>query len=398
MSGDLLSIVIPVYNVKEYLDECISSVLRQTYRNIEVIIVLDGPTDGSDVICKQYAEMDKRIKLISFEKNQGLFHARAKGFKAASGKYIGSVDADDYIDENLYQQMMEYSSGFDLVIARWKREEGNSTRQAGDMLALGPYTTENDLDFLIEHLIDISVPGGGLHIKSGIAPFVWNKLYRADISKRIYENIYGNVAVSEDLVFTSLYVLACKSVLITDICGYHYRIRKRSGAHSSSIDRSTADIRDLYHVLEPAFMAHSRRDVLMPQLQRKVARMLTRAPSKMGFVPEAQNKTIIFPFLNLLTGKRIALYGAGVIGQSYWLQIHQFEICEIAIWVDEKWKYYRQEGRDVSPVEGLLGETCEYVVVAAFSEDTANAAKEKIFSLGIAKERILWKKPYVMDV
>ena len=119
MADDLLSIVVPVYNVRNYVDECLSSILSQTYRNLEIIIVLDAPTDGSDEICRRYAERDKRVKLIVFEENKGLFRARASGFEAASGRYVGSVDADDYIDRDMYQNLMDCRADFVLVISRW---------------------------------------------------------------------------------------------------------------------------------------------------------------------------------------------------------------------------------------------------------------------------------------
>ena len=142
-------------------------------------------------------------------------------------------------------------------------------------------------------------------------------------------------------------------------------------------------------------MAHPRREALMPQLQRKVARLLNRAPSKMGFCAQARNQTIVFPFLNLLEGRRVALYGAGLIGQSYWLQIRKFEMCEIDIWVDEDWEYYRREGRNVHPVESLLTGGWEYVVIASFHRDTAGKAKERLRALGIEDGRVLWKDPFI---
>lgn len=393
MSEELLSIVVPVYNVREYLDECVTSILDQAYRNIEVILSLDCPTDGSDEICEKYARLDKRVKLIVSEKNCGTVHAWKSGVKAASGEYLGFVDADDYIDADMYQRLMECKGDFDLVISRWKREENGHMREAYDILEPGPYTTTEDMAFLLEHIIDISVPGGGEHIKSGIAPFVWNKLYKTDIARAAFQNIGENIAVTGDQAFVCCCILQCRSVLISDICGYHYRIRSGSNCHFSNINKSTADARDLYNTLEPVFMAHPRKDVLMPQLQKKVARILARAPSKMGFCKEAQNHTYVFPFFNLLNGKHIALYGAGEFGQVYWRQIHRHGMCEVDMWVDKKWEYFRREGHDVSPVETLLNETYEYVVIAVDQHDAATEIRRDLISMGVAEDKILWKVP-----
>lgn len=394
MSEELLSIVVPVYNVREYLDECITSILNQTYRNLEVIIVLDGPTDGSDEICRRYAETDGRIKLIAFEKNRGPSFARSAGVEAASGKYLGFVDADDYIDPNFYQQLMECRGGFDLVISRWKREEGGKTRVSRDALPAGPYETEEDMEFILEHIVSITELGGGEYIRPGIFPIQFNKLYKTSSAKKIYAQTAGNMRIFEDLTFICLYILTCRSVLITDICGYHYRIRKTSTGHSFfNVDRYTSDVQSMYRVLEPVFAAHPRRDILMPQLQRKVASLLNRAPRKAGFCEEAQNRTFVFPFFNLLDGKHIALYGAGETGQAYRRQIRRHGMCEVDIWVDEKWEYYRREGWDVSPVEALANGTYDYVVIAAGRQDVADGIRERLAAMGTAADKILWRAP-----
>ena len=104
MTEDLLSIVVPVYNVAPYLDRFIQSLLNQTYQKLEIILVDDGSTDGSGKICAKYAKQDPRIKLISQE-NQGAAVARRNGTRLASGRYMTSIDPDDYVDEDLYEQL-----------------------------------------------------------------------------------------------------------------------------------------------------------------------------------------------------------------------------------------------------------------------------------------------------
>ena len=95
---DLISIIIPIYNVEKYLPDCLNSVISQTYSNIEIILVDDGSPDGCAKICDYYAKKDNRIKVIH-QKNGGLSNARNSGIKIATGKYITFVDSDDYIDK-----------------------------------------------------------------------------------------------------------------------------------------------------------------------------------------------------------------------------------------------------------------------------------------------------------
>ena len=111
----MISIIVPVYNVEEYLEECLESIRKQTYQDIEVILVNDGSTDGSQAICEHYCQMDKRFQLIN-QKNQGQSVARNRGVKESLGEYIMFVDSDDVVSLGLLEQLMKYmSDGIDIV-------------------------------------------------------------------------------------------------------------------------------------------------------------------------------------------------------------------------------------------------------------------------------------------
>ena len=111
MNNDLISIIVPVFNVEKYLEKCIVSILNQSYQNLEIIFVDDGSTDSSGLICNKYKKMDKRVKVIH-KKNGGLSDARNYGIKASKGKYITFIDSDDYIEkdyvEYLYSLIQKY--------------------------------------------------------------------------------------------------------------------------------------------------------------------------------------------------------------------------------------------------------------------------------------------------
>lgn len=343
----------------------------------------------------RYSEADTRIKLIS-QTNQGVTAARKAAMKAAAGSYVTFVDGDDYVDKDLFQQMMDCRNSFDLVIAHWMRNSEKGTRRCFDKLTAGAYQTQEEMDFILDHMVNASLPGGLVNLKSGIASYLWNKLYRTDIAKEIYEQISATIRGGEDMVFTYLYLLKCRSVLITDICGYHYRVRTDSIAHSTN--RGCEIIRrecDLYDNVAPAFMAHPRGKTLMPQLKLKLSARMARAPVKMGFPPEAQLelKTYVFPFINLLDGKRIALYGAGLIGKHYWRQVHKLGVCDIAVWVDEDWRTLQREGAEVSEVEALTGVEFDFLVIAALAEETAEKISGKLILEGVPERKILWKAP-----
>lgn len=110
-----ISIIVPVYNGEQYLDKCISSIVKQTYRDLELILIDDGSRDGSGIICDRWAEKDPRIKVIHQE-NQGVSAARNAGLDIAAGEFIGFVDADDEIAPETYETVLREISGHDIVM------------------------------------------------------------------------------------------------------------------------------------------------------------------------------------------------------------------------------------------------------------------------------------------
>lgn len=101
----MISIIIPIYKVEQYLDECVTSIINQTYKDLEIILVDDGSPDKCPRMCDEWAKKDARIKVVH-KKNGGLSSARNAGLKVAKGEYIGFVDSDDYVDETMYEDLM----------------------------------------------------------------------------------------------------------------------------------------------------------------------------------------------------------------------------------------------------------------------------------------------------
>ena len=124
---DTISVIVPVYKVEPYLKQCVDSIINQTYKNLEIILVDDGSTDNCGKICDEYASKDNRIKVLHIE-NGGPAVARNAGLDIATGKYIGYVDSDDYIEpdmyETLYNAMIKTNAG--LVVCNWYRQDGTN--------------------------------------------------------------------------------------------------------------------------------------------------------------------------------------------------------------------------------------------------------------------------------
>ena len=172
MTTPLISVIVPVYRVEEYLERCVKSILSQTYKNLEVILVDDGSPDQCPAICDACAEKDVRVKVIHQE-NKGLSGARNAGIDAASGEYLAFVDSDDYVSphfiEELYQLLQD--TGCAIGQCRFSYVKGDGLVEEGDS-AFCIYRGES----LMEQLY-------GPEEKATCFVVAWNKLYRAEIFK-----------------------------------------------------------------------------------------------------------------------------------------------------------------------------------------------------------------------
>lgn len=124
MKNKKVSIIVPVYNVDNYLEECLDSLVNQTYKNLEIILINDGSSDNSLEICKRYNKKDNRIKIIDFEKNFGYPHAINEGIKSSSGDYIVFIDSDDYITDNFIESLMKNTKKYVLTFCNDTLPEG----------------------------------------------------------------------------------------------------------------------------------------------------------------------------------------------------------------------------------------------------------------------------------
>ena len=170
MTTPLISVIVPVYRVEEYLERCVKSILSQTYKNLEVILVDDGSPDQCPAICDAWAEKDARVKVIHQE-NKGLSGARNAGIDAASGEYLAFVDSDDYVSphfiEELYQLLQD--TGCAIGQCRFSYVKGDGLVEEGDS-AFCIYRGES----LMEQLY-------GPEEKATYFVVAWNKLYHTII-------------------------------------------------------------------------------------------------------------------------------------------------------------------------------------------------------------------------
>lgn len=224
---DLISVIIPAFNVEKYLQKCLETVLSQTHRNLEIIVINDGSKDNTGRIADEFAKNDHRIKIIHQE-NQGVSTARNNGLKISKGDFIGFVDADDEVAEDFYEfllnNLQKYNAdishcGFDLV-------KPNTTVKFHDSKII---LEQNKLDAIRELL-------SGKRVE----PSSCTKLFK----KSVVENLFfaTDIKINEDLLFNIEAFKKAEKIVFEDVVKYHYYYNSTSASRSSKVLERANDV------------------------------------------------------------------------------------------------------------------------------------------------------------
>lgn len=215
----LISVIIPVYNVEKYLPQCIESVINQTYKNLEIILVDDGSSDNSGKICNQYAESDSRIKVIH-KQNDGVSKARNDGIEISTGELIYFLDSDDWIDLCLFEEIIKaYTENefdavfFDYVVEYTNKKITEKSLTLSDELV----TYSNSIEYLTSYM------------KNG---YMWNAVYKTSVIKDNKIIFKKNVSPIEDMLFKFSCYPFIKSYAYIKHAYHHYRQLNNSAIHS----------------------------------------------------------------------------------------------------------------------------------------------------------------------
>jgi len=383
----LISVIVPVFNIDKYISKCIESIMEQTYKNLQIILVDDGSTDTSGEICDRYAKKDIRIQVIH-KKNGGLVSARNAGLEAAAGEYVGFVDGDDYIDIGFYEVLLEdmLKNDVDFVHMGYRTENGNSSRACGNFETEKYQLTENSRLYFVEE---------GIFGKSGtfqITPSIWSKLFKREFIQKCYARVPKELSYGEDMFCLSMCMLEGRSMYLHKTAMYHYVNRQGSLMNSAYVS-SVINISELYHALKNLFMEYNVYGLLRPCLETYLARIMLLAIKKIGKSMES----VSFYYLkniDVIKGKKVVIYGAGSVGQGYYAQISRYATCMIVGWVDLKFQQYQFGYAQVQPVTELEKMQYDVLLLAIKDENKAKQIKRELMERrGIPEKMIMWEQP-----
>ena len=250
----MISVIIPVYNVENYLEECLKSVQNQTYTNIEVLLVNDGSTDNSKQICERYCQEDSRFLLINQE-NQGLSAARNKGVEISTGEYIVFVDSDDSIKTNYLEKLMQYmAEDVDIVECIFtvkKMEFLDENIETTTIIFEGD--SNEAVKFFPNHTLNVNAV---------------TKLYRREIVEAvpyidgvIFEDVYCGIGMLKYI----------RKIIKIDYKGYYYRQRQASIMHRTFTPKNL----DIFTVSDKLLEMYSDREELLPYIASFLVHLAT---------------------------------------------------------------------------------------------------------------------------
>ena len=235
---DLISIIVPIYNCEKYLKKCISSLINQTYTNIEIILINDGSKDKSREICEKFAEMDNRIKVINI-KNGGVSNARNIGIASARGKYLGFIDADDWIERDMYEKMytnmIENNANFS--ICEKIREEENEI---------------NNNIYMMPDNIKVLKKGEAINksfdnCDKCYGGYVFNKLFNRDFIIKEKIKFDTGISISEDSLFILEYMIKFQNLkTVYNTKPYYHYVERKNSALREKFNKKKITVIDAY--------------------------------------------------------------------------------------------------------------------------------------------------------
>ena len=383
----LISIIVPIYNVKDYLAKCIESIIHQTYQNLEIILVDDGSTDGSSQICDTYAEKDSRIVVIHKENEGTVVGARKAGAKAATGEYVINVDGDDWIGSTRIETLVRkgISSGADMVYLNGRYIQWGDTYSLEEpCIEEGSYSSAD----ICSYLQDIDV----CFIRR-LIPCMWCWGIKRELHLRIQMMVDSNILTASDLVFFWLCLLEADSVYVMRETSYYYVMRSSSITHLPG-RRARHSIPLVYQSIKTDLDKHH----CAPHMYKRLLFMMTRILLEVDYdVFYHHSNGFLYPYPSIKEGSRIIVYGAGLTGIRLMESITKDHKYSVVAWIDQNVRDQTIGGFTPCAPEYILEVTYDYIAIAIQDATVSQKVKNYLLEMGINNSQIACMEPEVIS-
>ena len=331
MNKTELTIVVPLFNQEEYIQECIESILNQSLENIQILIINDGSTDESLKVCEKMASQDQRIKIISQE-NRGLIEARLTGIQNTNTEYITFVDADDFILPDAYKNAEEHmNNGIEEIFFEISRYYDKHTiKREYHIIEEGIYDKNRICEEVYPKLLwnfERATPGIEC---SQCVRIIKTELLRDEYSRLQSNQFY----YGEDAIITYPLMTRIKSMAVISVSYYMHRQREKGNVQGYILD---SNYFDKLFILCKYLREQMHQNIEMYNFDKQIDYyyMYSVDLKKLCYNDYIYIRNFLFPFNKVPYGMNIVLYGAGEVGRTYYNQITKLHYCKNIIWVDK---------------------------------------------------------------
>lgn len=377
-----ISVIVPIYNVEDYVEKCIKSIWNQSYTNLEIILVDDGSTDQSGMICDKHAREDKRISVIH-KPNGGLVSARKAGANCATGEYIASVDGDDWIER-------DYIGNFVKEIETCKADIVWSVSHIKDYRKYQKLWLPKHIERVMSKAKDVQYQllqllSGEKGYQNDIEFANWGKCVRREIYCRAQNSVDDRIVHGEDFVCTIICLVLTNKIHFIRNDGYHYTQRE------SSIERNRSQYSPdgdeiLLHNIRNYF---EKKGINLPGLKKLVIGYYIHARVLHDF-GSLQNSTskFLYPYVNVRKGSRLIIYGTGAVGKSIMAYLAGTVDYTVVAWIDSNTNGDVIEGWVIGAIDDIDQWTYDYIVLATNKLAYSQEMKEELIARGVVEEKI----------
>ncbi len=379
-----ISIIVPVYGEPDYIGECIESITKQTYENIEIILVDDGSPDECPRICDEWKKRDNRIVVIH-KPNGGLVSARQAGMEASTGEYIGYVDGDDWIEPDMYENLMREAetSKADIVIAGFKKNLYGKQIEYFNEIPAGTYDREGIESFILPQMIST-----GEFFQCGLYTYVWNKLFKREAVYRFQMQVDKKIVIGEDSACVYPAIAAANSITVVRQAGYHYRQRMDSLLRKTTGNQENVKrLKKFYDYTQQIFKEMNYASVLIKQLSDYyLSQMIMMSDA---LVQKCPGLGMTFPFNEIEKGSRVIIYSAGAYGIHLYNQFKQCKELSIVAWVDPDYEQYTGKECNVIDLKNALNLPYDNIVIASVDSKFINETRKILVENDVELNRII---------
>uniref|UniRef100_I5AW56 Glycosyl transferase n=1 Tax=Eubacterium cellulosolvens (strain ATCC 43171 / JCM 9499 / 6) TaxID=633697 RepID=I5AW56_EUBC6 len=382
----MLSVIVPVYQAEKYIEKCVNSILNQSVDDIEIVLVDDGSSDLSGQKCDSFASKDKRIVTIHSE-NKGPFFSRRLGVQHSSGDIITFVDADDWVDDDSYIELLKIWNEHQPDILMWNYRYNKDGDVVNHRHESGVYSQDEIIARIIPNMMwDIRTG------ERAIDPSLCCKFFKRELYLEITKDIDVRITLGEDAIVTYPALCLAKKLVITNKAYYHYRIHEDSCVR----DYSEKKISELLNFKKNILMLFSRvynKKDFSYQVDCYL-RTFLQPMIKNWFGCDMVAQKYGLPYKTIKGIDCIKLYGAGEVGRSYRRSLEMTGYADVLGWYDKSIETsVMLDGYIVEPASAIVENPSIPILVAVKKEKTALEIKTELIEFGIAENMIVWGDP-----